>query len=78
MLRNPQLTMGGNASNTRGRPTGSQGGQGGARGRSFQMTKNEAEASPDVVTGTFLLNSIHAKVLFDSGANFSFVSPMFA
>ena len=55
-----------------------QAGRGGIRGRSFQMTKSEAEALPDVVTGTFLINSLHAKVLFDSGANFSFVSPSFA
>lgn len=30
-----------------------------------------------MVTGTFLVNSIHARVLFDSGANRSFVSSTF-
>ncbi|KAI3748391.1 hypothetical protein L6452_11427 [Arctium lappa] len=45
-----------------------------SKGRVFQMTATEAEETPDVVTGTFLVNSVHARVLFDSGANRSFVS----
>ncbi|KAI3672993.1 hypothetical protein L6452_39099 [Arctium lappa] len=47
------------------------------KGRVFQMTTTEAEETPDVVTGTFLVNSVHARVLFDSGANRSFVSTAF-
>ncbi|XP_024982965.1 uncharacterized protein LOC112519201 [Cynara cardunculus var. scolymus] len=48
-----------------------------AAGRAFQMTAEEAKASTDVVSGTFLINSILAHVLFDSGASCSFVSTMF-
>ena len=38
------------------------------------MSRHEAEATKDVITGTFSINSIPVKVLFDSGATFSFVS----
>lgn len=38
------------------------------------MTTDEAKETADVVSGTFLLNSMPARVLFDSGANCSFVS----
>ncbi|KAI3672436.1 hypothetical protein L6452_38524 [Arctium lappa] len=48
-----------------------------ARARDFNMTAEEAVETPDVVTGTFPIDSIFAKVLFDSGANRSFVSPNF-
>ena len=41
------------------------------------MTAAEAEETPDVVTGTFLVNSVHARVLFDTGADRSFVSRSF-
>ncbi|KAJ9551933.1 LOW QUALITY PROTEIN: hypothetical protein OSB04_015978 [Centaurea solstitialis] len=37
-----------------------------ARSRAFRMTAEEAEEAPEVVTGTFLVNSIRAKVLFDT------------
>nr|KAJ0192365.1 hypothetical protein LSAT_V11C800454700 [Lactuca sativa] len=47
------------------------------KARAFRMTAQEAQETPDVVTGTFLVNSIHARVLFDSGANRSFVSSTF-
>ncbi|XP_024995922.1 uncharacterized protein LOC112529079 [Cynara cardunculus var. scolymus] len=46
-------------------------------GRAFQMTAEEAKASSDVVSGTFLIDSIPAHVLFDSGASCSFVSTTF-
>ncbi|XP_076885127.1 uncharacterized protein LOC143534547 [Bidens hawaiensis] len=48
------------------------------QGRAFQITAEEAKAIPDVVTGTFLVNSLSAYVLFDSGASRSFVSKTFA
>ncbi|KAI3746035.1 hypothetical protein L6452_08451 [Arctium lappa] len=48
-----------------------------AQGRAFQMTKEETMETAEVVSGTFLLNSTPARVLFDSGANFSFVSDVF-
>ncbi|KAJ9561205.1 hypothetical protein OSB04_006365 [Centaurea solstitialis] len=44
------------------------------RARVFQLTANEAKAEPDVVTGIFLVNSMPALVLFDTGASRSFVS----
>ena len=47
------------------------------KGRAFHMTTDEAMRAPDVVTGTFLITSTLAKVLFDSGANRSFASPNF-
>ncbi|KAI3715241.1 hypothetical protein L6452_22214 [Arctium lappa] len=46
-------------------------------GRAFQMTVDEAKASADVVSGTFLINSVPARILFDTGASFSFVSELF-
>ncbi|KAJ9536005.1 hypothetical protein OSB04_un000833 [Centaurea solstitialis] len=46
-----------------------------ARGRAFRMTAEEAEEAPDVVTGTFLVNSLRAKVLFDRGADYSYATP---
>ncbi|KAI3808166.1 hypothetical protein L1987_24112 [Smallanthus sonchifolius] len=48
--------------------------QGGARGRAFNINANEAQANNDVVNGTFLVNSQYASILFDTGADKSFVS----
>ncbi|XP_024978994.1 uncharacterized protein LOC112516204 [Cynara cardunculus var. scolymus] len=48
-----------------------------AVGRAFQMTAEEAKASTDVVSDTFLVNSVPAHVLFDLGASCSFVSTAF-
>ncbi|KAI3682698.1 hypothetical protein L1987_82867 [Smallanthus sonchifolius] len=48
--------------------------QGGARGRAFNINANEAQANNDVVNGTFLVNSQYASLLFDTGADKSFVS----
>ncbi|XP_071699523.1 uncharacterized protein [Rutidosis leptorrhynchoides] len=48
------------------------------KSRSFQMTVDEAQRSSEVVAGTFLVNSKPAKVLFDSGADRSFVAIRFA
>ena len=42
------------------------------------ITAEEAEKSPDVVLGMLPVNSILAKVLFDTGASHSFVSKSFA
>ncbi|KAJ9566488.1 hypothetical protein OSB04_002454 [Centaurea solstitialis] len=46
-----------------------------ARSRAFRMTVEEAEEAPNVVTGTFMVNSIRAKVLFDTGAVYSYATP---
>ncbi|GJR44581.1 putative reverse transcriptase domain-containing protein [Tanacetum coccineum] len=50
------------------------------RGRAFNMNVNAMEAvqDPNVVTGTFSLNNHFVTVLFDSGADFSFISTEFA
>ncbi|KAI3718153.1 hypothetical protein L6452_19006 [Arctium lappa] len=45
--------------------------------RAFRMTAEEARASANVVSGTFLINSVPARILFDTGASFSFVSELF-
>ena len=47
------------------------------RGRAFQMTVEETKAEPDVLTGTFPVNSLPALVLIDTGATKSFVSVYF-
>ncbi|GJW84010.1 putative reverse transcriptase domain-containing protein [Tanacetum coccineum] len=51
-----------------------------ATGRAFNVNVNAVEAlqDPKVVTGTFYLNDHFATVLFDSGADFSFIFTEFA
>jgi hypothetical protein len=44
------------------------------RGRVDHVTVDEAQVPPDVVLGTFLVNSTTAIVLFDSGVLHSFIS----
>ncbi|GJV05475.1 putative reverse transcriptase domain-containing protein [Tanacetum coccineum] len=67
-----QLTLEGSRNN---RSNGNQ-----VRGRAFNVNVNAMEAvqDPKVVTGTFSLNDHFVTVLFDSGADFSFVSTKFA
>ncbi|GJS43222.1 putative reverse transcriptase domain-containing protein [Tanacetum coccineum] len=50
------------------------------RGRAFNVNVNAMEAvqDPNIVTGTFSLNDHFVIVLFDSGADFSFISAEFA
>ncbi|MFS8021878.1 putative transcription factor interactor and regulator CCHC(Zn) family [Helianthus anomalus] len=48
-----------------------------SKARSFHITAAEAKVEPDVVLGTFVVNSIPARTLFDTGANRSFVSHRF-
>ncbi|GJU97032.1 putative reverse transcriptase domain-containing protein [Tanacetum coccineum] len=50
------------------------------RGRAYNVNVNADEASrdPNVVTGIFSLNNHFVSVLFDSGADFSFISTKFA
>ena len=45
-----------------------------ARGRAFVLGAAEARDDPNIVTGTFLLFNQIVRVLFDSGADFSFMS----
>jgi hypothetical protein len=48
-----------------------------ARGRLNHVNAAEAEEAPDVVLGTFLVNSVPTKILFDFGASHSFVMENF-
>ncbi|GKA72809.1 putative reverse transcriptase domain-containing protein [Tanacetum coccineum] len=48
------------------------------KGRAFNVNAVGALQDPNVVTGTFSLNNHFATVLFDSGADFSFISTNFA
>ncbi|GJR38014.1 reverse transcriptase domain-containing protein [Tanacetum coccineum] len=45
-----------------------------AHGRAYMLRDKNVHQDPNVVTGAFLLNQHLARVLFDSGANKSFVS----
>ncbi|GJR55755.1 putative reverse transcriptase domain-containing protein [Tanacetum coccineum] len=61
--------------NNEGQGRGNQGNQ--ARGRVFMLGAEEAHQDPNIVTGTFTLNKHFATTLFDSGADYSFVSTTF-
>ncbi|GJW19203.1 putative reverse transcriptase domain-containing protein [Tanacetum coccineum] len=63
------------ATNNGGQGHGNQGNQ--ARGRAFMLGAEEARQDPNIVTGTFTLNNHFATTLFDSGADYSFVSTTF-
>jgi hypothetical protein len=58
-------------------PTGKKNQANTARDRLNHVTAEEAAEAPDVVLGTFLINSVPAKVLFDSGASHSVVTERF-
>ncbi|GJR13973.1 putative reverse transcriptase domain-containing protein [Tanacetum coccineum] len=58
-----------------GQGRGNQGNQ--ARGRAFMLGVEEARQDPNIVTGAFTLNDHYATTLFDSGADYSFVSTTF-
>ncbi|GJS55557.1 putative reverse transcriptase domain-containing protein [Tanacetum coccineum] len=48
-----------------------------ARGRAFMLGADEACQDSNIVTGTFTLNNHFSTTLFDSGADYSFVSTTF-
>ncbi|GJX47162.1 reverse transcriptase domain-containing protein [Tanacetum coccineum] len=48
-----------------------------AKGRAFMLGAEEAHQDPKIVMGTFTLNNHFATTLFDSGADYSFVSTTF-
>ncbi|GJS88248.1 putative reverse transcriptase domain-containing protein [Tanacetum coccineum] len=58
--------------------TGNKNGVGEARGKAYVLGEGDANPDSNVVTGTFLLNNHYASVLFDSGADRSFVSTTFS
>ncbi|GKC52903.1 putative reverse transcriptase domain-containing protein [Tanacetum coccineum] len=49
-----------------------------ARGKAYVLGGGEAKPDYNVITGTFLLNNRYASMLFDSGADRSFVSSTFS
>ncbi|GJU55975.1 putative reverse transcriptase domain-containing protein [Tanacetum coccineum] len=49
-----------------------------ARGKAYVLGGGDANSGSNTVTGTFLLNDHHAYMLFDSGADKSFVSNTFS
>ncbi|GJZ60756.1 putative reverse transcriptase domain-containing protein, partial [Tanacetum coccineum] len=63
------------AANNGGQGCGNQENQ--ARGRAFMLGAEEARQDPNIVTGTFTLNNHFATTLFDSGADYSFISTTF-
>ncbi|GKF12478.1 putative reverse transcriptase domain-containing protein [Tanacetum coccineum] len=63
------------AASKRGQGRRNQGNQ--ARGRAFMLGAEEARQDPNIMTGTFTLNDHFAITLFDSGADYSFVSTTF-
>ncbi|GJR38492.1 putative reverse transcriptase domain-containing protein [Tanacetum coccineum] len=48
-----------------------------ARGRAFMLAAEEARQVSNIMTGTFTLNDHYATTLFNSGADYSFVSTTF-
>ncbi|KAF5803695.1 putative nucleotidyltransferase, Ribonuclease H [Helianthus annuus] len=81
----PQLNQNANDNNNRpnnnnagnNNNNGNNGGNG-ARGRVFQLGAGDARNDGNVVTGTFPVNDRIASVLFDSGADWSYVSLEFS
>ncbi|GKA27231.1 putative reverse transcriptase domain-containing protein [Tanacetum coccineum] len=61
--------------NNEGQGRGIQGIQG--RGKAFMLVAEEARQDPNIMMGTFTLNNYFATTLFDSGADYSFVSTTF-
>ncbi|GKB58751.1 putative reverse transcriptase domain-containing protein [Tanacetum coccineum] len=61
--------------NNGGQGRGNQGNQ--ARGRAFMLGAKEARHDSNIMTGMFTLNDHYATTLFDSGADYSFVSTSF-
>ncbi|XP_076937385.1 uncharacterized protein LOC143604973 [Bidens hawaiensis] len=50
----------------------------GSNGRAFRMNVNHAQSSSDVMNGTFSISNHFSSVLFDAGADKSFISLDFA
>ncbi|GKA49718.1 hypothetical protein Tco_0742791 [Tanacetum coccineum] len=53
-------------------------GVGEARGKAYVLGEGEANPDSNVIKGTFLLNNYYASMIFDSGADRSFVSTTFS
>ncbi|GKF49785.1 reverse transcriptase domain-containing protein [Tanacetum coccineum] len=62
----------------RGNKAGNNNGIGEARGKAYVLGRGDANLDSNVVKGTFLLNNHYGFILFDSGADRSFVSTTFS
>ncbi|GJR68691.1 putative reverse transcriptase domain-containing protein [Tanacetum coccineum] len=62
----------------RGNKDGNKNGVGEARGKAYVLGGGDANPDSNVVKGTFLLNNHYASMIFDSGADRSFVSTTFS
>ncbi|GJZ74749.1 reverse transcriptase domain-containing protein [Tanacetum coccineum] len=74
--QNPQNNQRQNQGNPKGNNQASTSTQGGRRapGRVYSLCAEAAVKDNNVVNGTFLINNVYASVLFDTGADRSFVS----
>ncbi|GJU29925.1 putative reverse transcriptase domain-containing protein [Tanacetum coccineum] len=77
---NQAQRLGGNrpnqvVANNKGQGHGNNGNQ--VHGRAFMLGAEEARQDPNIVMGMFALNNHYATILFDSGADYSFVSTTF-
>ncbi|GJW34217.1 putative reverse transcriptase domain-containing protein [Tanacetum coccineum] len=61
-----------------GNKAGNKNGVGEARGKAYVLGGGDANPDSNVVKGTFLLNNHYASMIFDSGADRSFVSTTFS
>ncbi|GKE58254.1 hypothetical protein Tco_1497439, partial [Tanacetum coccineum] len=61
-----------------GNKAGNQNGIGEARGKAYVLGGGDANPDSNVVKGTFLLNNHYASMIFDSGADRSFMSTTFS
>ncbi|GKC71849.1 putative reverse transcriptase domain-containing protein [Tanacetum coccineum] len=75
-LRNRNL--GNQTRNKNGNKTGNQTGANEATARAYAIGRGGTDSDSNIVTGMFLLNNCYASMLFDSGANRSFVSTTFS
>ncbi|GJS39077.1 reverse transcriptase domain-containing protein [Tanacetum coccineum] len=62
----------------RGNKAGNKNGIGEARGKAYVLGGGDANPDSNVIKGTFLLNNHYASMIFDSGADRSFVSTTFS
>ncbi|GJS74509.1 putative reverse transcriptase domain-containing protein [Tanacetum coccineum] len=78
--QNPQNNLRQNQGNPKGNNQASTSTQGGrkAPGRVYSLCAEAAVKDNNVVNGTFLINNVYASVLFDTGADRSFVSYAFS
>ncbi|GJR17614.1 putative reverse transcriptase domain-containing protein [Tanacetum coccineum] len=78
--QNPQNNQRQNQGNPKGNNQASTSTQGGHRapGRVYSLCAEAAVKYNNVVNGTFLINNVYASVLFDTGADRSFVSYAFS